>query len=133
MQRILGRNPRIPGLSISATPSELTESDNSNVLAHLRVIHETRQQYIAAEAATRVKDAIRRQLRPSPPIFSNVDEVFFLRDICGKRNWSGCATVIGQDRQCIILRMGGHIYRVAPERIRLAAPHDMRVTRRERG
>lgn len=110
---VFGKNPKIPTTIDSSLPT-LENRTTSEILAeNLNAMNAARQNFLKSESEEKVKRALRRNVSGA------VDHKYFDGDRVyikkRKQNmWSGPGTVVGQEYQQILVRIGGYYYRVHP-------------------
>ena len=113
---VFGMNPKIPNTIDSSLPAQENITTSELLEKHLNLMHQTRAAFIKSESEEKIKRALRRN------VSSSVNKRFFTGDkVYIKRNkddrWSGPGTVVGQENQQILVRIGGFYYRMHPCRV----------------
>ena len=115
-QIVYGTNPTIPGI-INSTPPSLSENYASkDVREHIGRINKAREAFRIADNDERIKRALKSRI-PSynHERYSPEDNVYFKEK--DKMEWSGPATVIGQQGKVVFLKYGNNLRRVHMSRI----------------
>ena len=115
-QIVYGTNPNIPGVTNSTPPSLNTEFTSNDVRNHLENINKARDAFRVADNDERIKRALRSRISSyTNEKYETDDRVYFKEK--DKMQWSGPATVIGQQGKIIFLKYGNLIRRVHMSRI----------------
>lgn len=114
-QIVFGQQPTLPSTMIDKPPALSGTTTSRNVAKHINAMHLTRQAFIEAESAERVRRALRNKLRSHSNYFTNGDKVYYKREDSVK--WKGPGVVIGQDGKVILVRHGSTYVRVSANRI----------------
>ena len=113
---VFGKNPELPNV-FRCTPPSLENITPSEYLAnHINAMNMSRQAYLKCESEEKIKRALKRN------VSSSVDQKYVTGDrVYIKRRdndrWSGPGTVLGQDYQQVLVKIGGLYYRVHPCRM----------------
>ena len=115
-QIVYGTNPSIPGITNSTPPSLSTEFTSKDVREHLEKINKAREAFRVADNDERIKRALRSRIaKYNNEHFHSEDRVYFKEN--NKIQWSGPATVIGQQGKVVFLKYGNMLRRVHMSRI----------------
>ena len=115
-QIVYGTNPTIPGISNSTPPSLSSEFASKDVRNHIARIDKAREAFRAADNDERIKRALKaRIVNSNDEQFHPDDKVYFKQD--KKIEWSGPASVIGQQGKVIFLRYGNNLRRVHKSKV----------------
>ena len=114
-QLVMGRNPKIPNVLDSKTPTYLNESTCCKLVSdHLNSIYSARQEFTHAENSHRLKRALKEKIYPAANArFVNGDVVYFKRE----KIWKGPATVIGQDGKQVLMKNGGFVVKAHSSKV----------------
>ena len=115
-QIVYGNNPTIPGIMNSTPPSLSTTFTSKVVRDHITKINKAREAFRHADNDERIKRALKSRI----PSYTNEryvadDKVYFKQK--DKVEWSGPASVIGQQGKVIFLRYGNNLWRVHMSRV----------------
>ena len=118
-QLVFGRNPNIPNVLESKSPTYLNETTNCKLVSdHLNALYSARQAFTHAENSHRLKRVLKEKIYPAANArFISGDSVYYKRD----KSWLGPATVIGQDGKQVLLKNGGFIVKAHPSKVVLRA------------
>ena len=108
-QLVYGRNPRLPGVMNDELPALEGTSTSEVIARHLNACHAARKAFISAEASEKIRRALKGSVKQSRKQFTNGEKIYFKRP--DRKEWSGPATVIGQDGKTVIVKYGAHIVR----------------------
>ena len=115
-QIVYGTNPTIPGILNSTPPSLSSEFASRNVRDHLSRINSAREAFRAADNDERIKRALKaRIVNSNDEEFHLHDKVYFKKD--KQIEWSGPASVIGQEGKVVFLRYGNNLRRVHKSKV----------------
>ena len=115
-QIVYGTNPTIPGITNSTLPSLSTEFTSKDVRNHLDRINKAREAFRMADNDERIKRALKSRVASyNNERYSAEDKVYFKQK--DKVEWSGPATVIGQQGKVVFLKYGNNLRRVHMSRI----------------
>ena len=115
-QIVYGTNPTIPGITNSTLPSLSTEFTSKDVRDHLQNINKAREAFRIADNDERIKRALKSRVSSyNHEKYSTEDRVYFKEK--DKLEWSGPATVIGQQGKVVFLKYGNKLRRVHMSRI----------------
>ena len=116
MQIVYGNNPSIPGITNSTPPSLSTDFTSKDVRKHIEQINKAREAFRIADNDERIKRALRSRIASyNHEKYENEDRVYFKQK--DKIEWSGPATVIGQQGKVVFLKYGNNLRRVHMSRI----------------
>ena len=116
---VFGRNPQLPNIIDGDLPSFENVTTSEYLAKNLNAMNKARQSFIRSESEEKVKRAIRHNVSGSADMkYVTGDRVFIKRR--EDNRWTGPGTVLGQEYQQILVRIGGFYYRVHPCRIILA-------------
>src|SRR5215469_7839953 len=112
-QLVFGRNPYIPNIMEDERTLEAEEIDESNIMGeNLRAMHKAREIHIQQESESRIRKALRKNIREHKYEDSNIgDKVYYKRE--NEKRWRGPGRVIGRDGKNILVKHGGTIREVA--------------------
>ena len=115
-QFTLGANPKLPSTLSDKLPT-LTNKPLSKVISqNLEALHKAREAFTAAENSGRISRALSHNIRTTCKVkYMTGDQVYFKR--ANSREWHGPATVLGQDRQQVLIKSGSTYIRVYPCRL----------------
>ena len=115
-QIVYGNNPTIPGITNSTPPSLSTEYTSKHVRDHIGRINKAREAFRNADNDDRIKRALKSRIASyNHEKYDSEDKVYFKEK--GKIEWSGPATVIGQQGKVVFLKYGNNLRRVHMSRI----------------
>ena len=115
-QIVYGNNPSIPGITNSTPPSLNTEFTSKHVRTHLDRINKAREAFRNADNDDRIKRALKSRIASyNNEMFTAEDKVYFKEK--DKLEWSGPATVIGQQGKVVFLKYGNKLRRVHMSRL----------------
>ena len=115
-QLVFGRNPNLPNV-LQDKPPALEGVTNSQIVGnHIMAMYSARKAFTEAECSSRIRRAIRKQIRPTGKQFHTGDKVYYKKT--DSPLWKGPGTVIGQDSVVVFIRHGGTYVRVHSSRIR---------------
>ena len=115
-QLVFGRNPNLPNV-LQDRPPALEGVTNSQIVGnHIMAMYSARKAFTEAECSSRIRRAIRRQIKPTGKQFQTGDKVYYKKT--DSPLWKGPGTVIGQDSVVVFIRHGGTYVRVHSSRIR---------------
>ena len=116
-QLVLGKNLNCPNICDDLLPA--LENKTSEIVAkNLNALHQARQNYIKTESSSKIKQALRHQVRTYSGVMYNAgDLVYYKRK--GNLNWKGPASVIGRDGQQVLVKHGSRYKRVHPCNLQL--------------
>ena len=113
---VFGKNPRLPNILNGSLPSMETTTTSEYLANNLNAMNKARISYIKAENQEKVKRALRHNVSSSVDTkYVTGDRVYIKRR--DDNRWSGPGTVLGQEYQQVLVRIGGFYYRVHPCRI----------------
>ena len=114
-QLVMGRNPKIPNVLDSKTPTYLNESTCCKLVSdHLNSMYSARQEFTHAENSHRLKRALKEKIYPAANArFVNGDVVYCKRE----KIWKGPATVIGQDGKQVLMKNGGFVVKAHSSKV----------------
>ena len=115
-QFTLGTNPKLASTLSDKLPT-LTNKPLSKVISqNLEALHKAREAFTAAENSGRISRALSHNIRTTCKVkYMTGDQVYFKR--ANSREWHGPATVLGQDRQQVLVKSGSTYIRVYPCRL----------------
>ena len=117
-QLVFGRNPVLPCLMNAKPPALDNETTSDIIRKNLNAMHAARQAHIKCESDSRVRRALRHNIRTSgDTVYVTGDKVYYKR--VDSRRWKGPGTVIGQEGQQVLVKHGGVYIRVHPCRLTL--------------
>lgn len=104
-QLVFGKNPNIPGNSNNKLPAMTSYTSSQTVANHLNSMRMSREAYIKAENADRVKRAMRgRVYAGTHQRFLSGDVVYYKKkDV---KEWQGPGKVLGQDGAQVLVKTG---------------------------
>ena len=115
-QIVYGNNPTIPGITNSTPPSLSTEFASKDVRDHLAQINKAREAFRVADNDEKIKRALKSRIASyNNERFESGDKVYFKQK--DKMEWSGPASVIGQQGKVVFLKYGNNLRRVHMSRI----------------
>jgi hypothetical protein len=114
-QLVYGVNPKLPNILSDGPPSWEPSSMSQALNKHLKVLHETRKEFIKSEACQKLKLALKSKIRTSSETYEYGDVVYYKRDHGEK--WFGPGRVMFQDGKVIFVRQGAYFVRVSANRI----------------
>ena len=115
-QIVYGNNPTIPGITNSTPPSLSTEYTSKHVRDHIGRINKAREAFRNADNDDRIKRALKSRIASyNHEKYASEDKVYFKEK--DKIEWSGPATVIGQQGKVVFLKYGNNLRRVHMSRI----------------
>ena len=122
-QLVFGRNPILPGIEHDKLPA-LDDCNASKVVKEqLDALHAAREAFIRSENSEKLRRAIRHNVRScNDRRFLTGEKVYFKRN--NFRAWSGPATVLGQEGQQVLVKLGGYYYRASPSKVILQKEAD---------
>ena len=113
---VFGRNPILPNVFNYTLPSLENVSPSEYLANNLNAMNVSRQAFVKSESEEKIKRALRRNVSKAVDRkYVTGDKVYIKRR--DNDRWSGPGTVLGQDYQQILVRIGGLYYRVHPCRI----------------
>ena len=116
LQIVYGNNPTIPGILTSTPPSLSTNFTSKHVREHLANINKAREAFRIADNDERIKRALKSRIQSYiNEKYSSDDKVYFKQK--DKVEWSGPATVIGQQGKVVFLKYGNNLRRVHMSRV----------------
>ena len=118
---MFGQNPRLPSVLDADLPACEATTSSQMVADHINALHKARESYMQAEASSRIKKALKANIRNTGGPFLSGDRVFYKRD---NDKWRGPASVIGSDSSQVFVRHGGIVVRVHPVHLRHAKRND---------
>ena len=115
-QIVYGTNPNIPGI-INSTPSSLSSDFASqDVRKHMTRLNKAREAFRIADNDERIKRALKAKISGAYDEFFEADDrVYFKKD--QNIEWSGPASVIGQQGKVVFLRYGNNLRRVHKSKV----------------
>ena len=115
-QIVYGTNPNIPGI-INSTPSSLnSEFASQDVREHLTRLNKAREAFRMADNDERIKRALKAKIsNANDDFFETNDQVYFKKD--QNIEWSGPASVVGQQGKVVFLRYGNNLRRVHKSKV----------------
>ena len=115
-QIVYGTNPSIPGITNSTPASLNSEFKSKEVREHIARIDKAREAFRNADNDERIKRALRSRIASyNNEKYEAEDKVYFKEK--NKIEWSGPATVIGQQGKIVFLKYGNNLRRVHMSRI----------------
>ena len=125
---VFGRNPRLPNIIDGTLPSFENLTTSEYIAQNLNSMNTARQAFIKSESEEKIKRALRHN------VSSSVDTKYFTGDRVyikrrGDNRWSGPGTVLGQESQQILVRIGGFYYRVHPCRVILVEESEKQISK----
>ena len=108
----MGKNPNFPNVCDDLSPA--LENKTSEIVAkNLDALHQARQNYIKKESLSKIKQALKHQVRTyNDLIYNTGDLVYYKRK--DNLNCKGPASVIEQDGQQVLVKHGSRYIRVHP-------------------
>ena len=104
-QLVFGKNPNIPGNSNNKLPAMTSYTSSQTVANHLNSMRMSREAYIKAENADRVRRALRgRVFSGTHQRFLSGDVVYYKKN--GHKGWLGPGKVLGQDGAQVLVKSG---------------------------
>ena len=93
-QLVFGRNTNLLNFLDNRLP--LQENPTlPDIASHISALHAARRAFIASESSSKLKLAVRKNIRKSGAVFNIGEEVFYKRD--DKLAWKGPGRVLSQD------------------------------------
>ena len=110
---MFGSNPKLPGVLNNKLPA-LEEFTSSKLIAdNLNAMQRAQEAFIRSEASERIKRALRHNIRTSGDTKYFTGDCVYIKKKDSNR-WSGPGTVLGQDGQQVLVKIGGFYHRVHP-------------------
>ena len=122
-QLVFGRNPNLPSVYNDKPPALEGITNSEMIGAHIMAMYTARKAFAEAECSTKIRKAIRSQIRPTGNKFYTGQKVYYKKS--DSPQWSGPGTVIGQDSVVVFVRHGGTYVRVHSSRIKLVQHNDI--------
>lgn len=117
-QLVYGRNPNLPDIFNSKPPSFSDNTESKLIAEVLAAKKAAREAFIRQESDEKIRRALQHNIRSSNDIkFVTGDRVYYYRN--NTNRWHGPATVLGQDRQTVLVNHGGNLVRCHPCRLTL--------------
>ena len=117
-QLVMGTNPRLPSVLNDKAPALTSNPSNNTILKNLEALHKAREAFIASENSEKIRRALSHNIRTSGDIkYITGDQIYYKRSNSRERH--GPATVLGQDGQQVLIKMGSIYIRVHPCRLQL--------------
>lgn len=115
-QLVFGKNPTTPSTMTDKLPALSSATSSEIVANNLNALNSARKSFIAAEADSKLKKALRKNVyNTEQNHFENGDKVFYKRD--WDQKWKGPGRVIGSENAVVLVRHGGAIVRVHCSRL----------------
>ena len=113
----MGKNPNFPNVCDDLSPA--LENKTSEIVAkNLDALHQARQNYIKKESLSKIKQALKHQVRTyNDLIYNTGDLVYYKRK--DNLNCKGPASVIEQDGQQVLVKHGSRYIRIHPCNLQL--------------
>ena len=113
--------PQLASL-MNTRATALTATSSSAVITNnLKAIHKAKEAFIASENSEKIRRVLAHNLRTSGYIkYITGDHVYFKR--ADSREWHSPTTVLGQDRQQVLLKNGSSYAKVHPCRVQMIPP-----------
>ena len=109
-QLVFGQNPRLPSVVDCQVPATKNLATIEVISRHLSLLNKSRAEFLKAEGSSRIKRALRANVRSSDGPFDIGDFVYYKRQ--NEEKWRSPGKIIGMDGQILIVRNGGLISRV---------------------
>ncbi|CAL4122102.1 unnamed protein product [Meganyctiphanes norvegica] len=114
-QLVFGRNPKLPSV-LHDDPPALEGTTTSEIFAkHLNTLVAGRKAFIQAESSSRIRRALKHNIRQVENVFENGDNVYYKRE--NSNEWKGPGRVIGQDGIVVIIKHGLFTIRAHSSRV----------------
>src|SRR5215469_4117775 len=107
-QSVFGKNIILPNVTGNVSIGEIEEGNESEMLI---VLHRAREIHVQQEADSRIKRALRNNIREhNLELTEPGEEVYYKRE--EEREWRGPAKVIGRDGKTAVVNHGGTLREV---------------------
>ena len=115
-QIVYGNNPSIPGITNSTPPSLSNDFTSKHVREHLGRIEKAREAFRNADNDEHIKRVLRSRIpKYTDETYYPEDKVYFKQK--DNIEWSGPATIIGQQGKVVFLKYGNKLRRVHMSKI----------------
>ena len=112
-QLVFGTNVNLPSVITDLAPALEPFTSSEIVRRNLNTLQEARKNFIKAESSERIKRALGHNVRTyCKESYNSGDEVFYKRRAV--KGWKGPATVLGKERNFVLIRHGSVFYRCHP-------------------
>ena len=111
-QLVFRTNVNLPSVITDLVPALESFTSSHIVRRNLNALHDATKNFIQAEPSERIMRALRHNARTyCEENYQIGDKVFHKRTV---KDWKGPATVVGKERNFVLIRHGSAIYRCLP-------------------